>query len=177
MRDTEVLDNRIRNNGRRGAGAAAGGGAGVHFTGLSVTDEKADWPTDGHRGKEVTVGAQTAVVTYNTPTELSLAPVRPGADTAWPDGVPEASSAYRLPAAPVLRAGLTVDAPVIRPHLRGNRIGDDQPARTQTHGMRITRSGRWTNGRESENDLSGNALAATLLDTTPAGGLWRDDEA
>jgi hypothetical protein len=176
VRDMAILDNRIRNNGRRAGGAVQGGGEGVRFSALSLTDEKAGWPPDGHRGKQVTVGGQTALVTFNTSTELALAPVRPGADTAWPDGVPEPGSAYRLPAAPGPRAGLTVAAAVTRPQMHGNRIGDDQRARTQTHGMRITRDGRWTSGRVSDNDLSDNATAATRFDSPPAGGRWRDND-
>ncbi|MFE9172256.1 right-handed parallel beta-helix repeat-containing protein [Streptomyces kebangsaanensis] len=176
MRDAAVLDNRILGNGRRAAGAVEGGGDGVSFSALSLTDEKADWPADGHRGKEVSVGGRTAVVAFNTSTELALAPVRPGADTAWPDGVPEAGSPYRLPAAPGLRAGLTVAAPVTRPQMHGNRIGNGARAGAQTHGMRITRDGEWSGGRVSDNDLSGNARAATRFDTRPTGGRWRDND-
>ncbi|MFF8595089.1 right-handed parallel beta-helix repeat-containing protein [Streptomyces sp. NPDC015220] len=176
VRDTAVLTNRIRNNGRRGAGAVRGGGDGVRFTELSLTDATADWPTDGHRGKQVSVGAQTAVVTYNTPTELSLAPLRPGAGTAWPDGVPGPGSSYRLPAAPDVRAGLTVDSAVAGPQIQGNRIGDDQPAKTQTHGVYVTPDGDWTGGRVLDNDFGGNAVAATRFDTPPAGGRWRDND-
>ncbi|MFB7600847.1 right-handed parallel beta-helix repeat-containing protein [Streptomyces sp. NPDC056160] len=177
MRDLAVVDNRIRNNGRRAAGAVEGGGEKVRFAALSLTDEKADWPADGHRGKEVAVGTQTALVTRNSPTELRLAPLRPGADTAWADGVPDPGSAYRLPGAPVLRAALTVDAAVTRPRMHGNRMGDDQPTRTQTHGMCVTGNGSWTDGRVLDNDLSGNAREATRFDTEPAGGLWRDEDA
>ncbi|MEU6476408.1 right-handed parallel beta-helix repeat-containing protein [Streptomyces sp. NPDC047017] len=176
MRDTAIVDNRVRANGRRHAGAAAGGGAGVRCTALSLTDERADWPVDGHLGKEVTVGSLAALVTGNTRTRLSLAPLRPGADSAWPDGVPEPGRGYRLPAAPAVRAGLTVDAAVTRPQLRGNVIGDDQPARTQTHGLCVTRDGRWTDGRAVGNDLGRNASAATRFDTEPAGGRWHDND-
>ncbi|MER6979825.1 right-handed parallel beta-helix repeat-containing protein [Streptomyces carpinensis] len=178
MRDPAILHNRIRGNGRRSAGAVSGGGDGVRFRELSLTDEKADWTTDGHRGKEVSVGTRTAVVTRNTATELFLAPARPGADTSWPDGVPAAGSGYRLPAAPGLRAGLVVDAAVTGPRMHGNRIGDDRPAgaRTQTHGMVVTPDGSWTHGRVVDNDLSDNARAATRFDTPLAGGTWHDND-
>ncbi|MFF0462547.1 right-handed parallel beta-helix repeat-containing protein [Streptomyces mexicanus] len=176
MTDTVLVDNRIRGNGRRSAGATEGGGTGVRCAALSLTDDEAAWPPDGHRGKEVSVGGQTALVTWNTTTELALAPVRPGADTAWADGVPADGSAYRLPAAPPLRAGLTVDAAVTRPRMHGNTIGDGQLVKTQTHGMCVTRDGRWTDGRVVDNDLSQNADAPTLFDTPPSGGTWRDNE-
>ncbi|MEU7057985.1 right-handed parallel beta-helix repeat-containing protein [Streptomyces sp. NPDC046197] len=177
VRDSAVLGNRIRNNGRRTAGAAEGGGEGVRVARLSLTDEGADWPPDGHRGKQVRVGAQTALVTFNTATELSLAPLRPGADTAWADGVPAAGTAYRLPAAADVRAGLAVAAAVTRPQMHGNRIGDDQRPKTQTHGLRITPDGSWTGGQAADNDLGGNAAAATLFETRPVGGRWRDNDA
>ncbi|GHD87546.1 right-handed parallel beta-helix repeat-containing protein [Streptomyces naganishii] len=176
MRDAAVLDNRIRDNGRRIAGAVAGGGEGVRYSAFAVVDEKADWPADGHRGKEVSVGGRTAMVAFNTATELALAPARPGADSAWADGVPRAGSAYRLPGAPDLRAGMTVAAAVSRPQMHGNRIGDDQRVRTQTHALRITDEGRWTSGRVSDNDLTDNATSATRFDTTPSGGRWRDND-
>lgn len=176
MRNTALLGNRVLGNGRRTAGAVEGGGDGVSFSAFSLTDREAGWPVDGHRGKEVSVGGQTALVAFNTSTELALVPVRPGADTAWPDGVPEAGSAYRLPAAPELRAGLTVTSSVTRPQMHGNRIGDGERAGTQTHGMRIARDGEWSGGCASDNDLSGNALAATRFDSPPAGGRWRDND-
>ncbi|MYS45647.1 right-handed parallel beta-helix repeat-containing protein, partial [Streptomyces sp. SID5998] len=60
--------------------------------------------------------------------------------------------------------------------LDGNRIGDDQPVRTQTHGLRVTPSGTWTDCRACDNDLGGNAVSATLFETPPAGGRWRDND-
>ncbi|MFI2645438.1 right-handed parallel beta-helix repeat-containing protein [Streptomyces sp. NPDC018610] len=176
LRDCAIVGNRIRENGRRGADAASGGGDGVRCASLSLTDEGADWPSDGHRGKEVTVGAQAAVVTRNTATELTLAPHRPGADTAWPDGVPAPGSRYRLPAAPDMRAGLAVGAAVTRAEMHGNTIGDGRAAPTQTHGMGVTADGAWTDGRVCDNDLRGNAVAATLFETPPSGGRWRDND-
>ncbi|WP_037852347.1 right-handed parallel beta-helix repeat-containing protein [Streptomyces sp. NRRL S-340] len=177
VRDCAILGNRIRDNGRRCAGAVGSTGGGVRCSELSLTDENADWPADGHLGKEVSVGGRSALVTRNTRTELHLAPLRPGAGTAWPQGVPGDGSPYRLPAAPAVRAGLAVEAAVLRPRMDGNRIGDDQPVRTQTHGMRITEDGSWTDGRVLDNDLSGNAREATRFDARPSGGVWRDDGA
>ncbi|CAL9366683.1 hypothetical protein SUDANB176_00782 [Streptomyces sp. enrichment culture] len=176
LREVAVLGNRIHGNGRRAAPAAAGGGPGVRFAPLSMTDENADWAPDAHRGKQLTVGGQTALVTFSTATELGLAPTRPGADTAWADGVPAPGSAYRLPDAPTPRAGLTADAAVTRPHLDGNRVRDDRRPRTQTHALWITRDATWTGGRVTDNDFSGNASAATRFDTAPTGGRWRDND-
>ncbi|GGY99415.1 right-handed parallel beta-helix repeat-containing protein [Streptomyces poonensis] len=176
VRDSAIVGNRIRNNGRRHASAASGGGPGVRYGSLSLTDEHAHWPPDGHRGKRVTVGEQSAMVTYNTATELGLAPVHPGADTAWRDGVPAPGTAYRLPDGGGRRAGLTAAAAVTRTQLHGNRVWDDQPSRTQAHGIWITRNGSWTGGRASDNDLSGNASTATRFDTRPTGGRWRDND-
>ncbi|MEU2878030.1 right-handed parallel beta-helix repeat-containing protein [Streptomyces sp. NPDC007070] len=176
VREAAIVDNRIRDNGRRHAGAASGSGPGVRCTALSLTDEDADWPPDGHRGKEVTVGGQSAVVARNSATELTLAPRRPGADTAWWDGVPGPGARYELPPTVAVRAGLAVDGTVTRTWLDGNRVGDDQPVRTQTHGLRVTPSGTWTDCRACDNDLGGNAVAATLFETPPAGGRWRDND-
>ncbi|NGO09862.1 right-handed parallel beta-helix repeat-containing protein [Streptomyces sp. HC44] len=167
LRETAIAGNRIRNNGRRAAPATSGGGEGVHFTSLSMTDENADWPPDGHRGKQLTVGTQSAVVTFNTATELALAPAHPGAATAWSDGTPAAGSAYRLPDSPAVRAGLTTAAAVTGPHVHSNRVWDDQRRKTQTHGIWITHDGTWTGGRISDNDLTGNASTATRFDTPP----------
>ncbi|MCF2435852.1 right-handed parallel beta-helix repeat-containing protein [Streptomyces thinghirensis] len=128
-----------------------GGGAGVHCGPLSLTDENADWLPGGHRGKRLTVGAWnagagprdadaeagarvtagagaevTVVVTDNTATELTLAPERPGAQTAWPGGTPGPGAAYRLPDAPTPRTGLTAAAAVTHPYVHGNRVRDDE---------------------------------------------------
>ncbi|MGW0191382.1 right-handed parallel beta-helix repeat-containing protein [Streptomyces sp. NPDC003362] len=177
LRDSALLGNRIRDNGRRAAPAASGGGDGVRCSPFTLVDEGADWPPDGHRGKLVTVGEQSARVVYNTATELGLAPWRPGAPTAWPDGTPAPGSGYRLPGCPAVRAGITVDSPVSRPQLTGNRVWDDRRPQTQTHGLWITADGRMTGGRVTDNDFSGNASAATRFDTAPVGGRWQDNDA
>ncbi len=174
LRDVAVLGNRIRNNGRRAAPATMGGGPGVRFTPLSMTDENADWAPDSHRGKELTVGGQTAVVTVNTATELTLVPVRPGASTAWEDGTPAAGSSYHLPGAPAPRAGVTADA--AHPYLDSNHVWDDQRPKTQTHALWVTDGATWTGGRVTDNDFSGNASTATRFDAAPTGGRWRDNE-
>ncbi|MFI7407372.1 right-handed parallel beta-helix repeat-containing protein [Streptomyces sp. NPDC049627] len=149
LRDPAIMGNRVRNNGRRAAPAASGGGAGVHFTSLSLTDENADWPPDGHRGKRLTVGGQSAVVTFNTSTRLALAPMRPGAGTAWPDGTPESGAAYRLPGSSGPRAGIAVAAAVTGVQVSGNRVWDDQRPATQTQGFLITDGGQWTECRDT----------------------------
>lgn len=175
LRDPAVSGNRIRNNGRRCAPAAAGGGDGVRCSRLFLTDEHADWTPDGHRGKRVTVGGQSALVMYNTATELALAPIRPGAGTAWEDGPPPPGSAYRLPDSPGPRAGITVDAELVRAHVQNNRAWDDQDTPTQTHGLWVTGAGRWTGGRVSGNDFTGNAAEPVRLDSAPQDVRWGDD--
>ncbi|GGZ91645.1 right-handed parallel beta-helix repeat-containing protein [Streptomyces echinoruber] len=176
LRDAAVLGNRIRNNGRRAAPAASGGGPGVRCTELSLVDEGADWPPDGHRGKRLTVGGQSALVTYNTATELALAPARPGVPTAWPGGTPAPGTPYELPDAPAPRSGLTIAADVTRPQVQSNRVEDDQEARTQTHAVWVTGTGHWTGGRVTGNDFTRNAASSTRFDTPPSGGRWRDND-
>lgn len=125
--------NRIRNNGRRCAPAAAGSGAGVSYGDFTLTDTSADWRPDGHRGKELTVGDEVVVVVFNTHDTLGLAPHRPGAVSAWRSGRPADGREYRLPGSPGIRAGITFDGPVGVVDLDGNRIWDDQEAPSQTH--------------------------------------------
>ncbi|MYR46257.1 right-handed parallel beta-helix repeat-containing protein [Streptomyces sp. SID5910] len=180
LHEPAVFGNRIRSNGRRAAPATEGGGEGVSYGPLSLTDEGADWLPDGHLGKEVTVGegsdAVTAVVAGNTATALTLAPERPGAQAAWLHGTPAPGTAYRLPDAPAPRAGLTAAATVTHPYVQGNRIRDDGHPRTQTHAVWIAPEATWTGGRVSGNDFSGNASAATRFDSSPSGGRWRDND-
>ncbi|WP_320773191.1 right-handed parallel beta-helix repeat-containing protein [Streptomyces sp. CRN 30] len=176
LREPAFLGNRVRDNGRRSAPAASGEGPAVRYGPLSLTDTGADWPPDGHRGKHVTAGDRTAVVTHNTATVLTLAPVRPGAATAWHGAAPADGAAYRLPAAPAPRAGLTAAAPVAHPCVRGNRVRDDGHPRTQTHALWITREAVWAGGRVAGNDFGGNASSATRFDSPPAGGRWRDND-
>ncbi|GAA2252908.1 hypothetical protein GCM10010145_20820 [Streptomyces ruber] len=176
LRDPALVGNRIRGNGRRAAPAVTGGGPGVRYGELSVVDGRAGWPPDGHRGKRVTVGGRSAVVLSNTATELVLAPVRPGAGTAWEDGVPAPGTAYELPDGGGRRAGLTVAAAMTRPQLHANLIRDGRRSGTQSHGIWITPDGSWTGGQASDNDLAGNAVSATRFDTRPTGGRWRDND-
>jgi hypothetical protein len=51
--DALLVANRIRNNGRRCAPAASGGGRTVTYTETTLVDEAASWPEEGHRGKPV----------------------------------------------------------------------------------------------------------------------------
>jgi hypothetical protein len=172
LTDAVLHANRVRNNGRRCAPAAAGGGDGVTYGACSLRDASAAWPRDGHMGKPLRVGARTATVTGNTETELQLAPARPAARSAWLGEPPPAGAAYELPAAPALRAGVTIDAATERPTLRANRVWDNQDAKTQTHGLWITERGGCTAGRITDNDLVGNADAASHFETPPRGGFW-----
>jgi hypothetical protein len=172
LSDATVLNNRIRNNGRQCAGAASGGGESVRYSDRTVVDRTADWPHDGHRGKVLTVGGRTAVVAANTGTELTLAPVRPDAYSAWSGDTPPPGTRYELPAAPSTRAGITIDAAVDSATIRGNRLWDNREVRTQSHGLWITDRGSCVGCRVEENDLAGNAEGATRLDTPPVGGRW-----
>ncbi|MGC9442068.1 right-handed parallel beta-helix repeat-containing protein [Streptomyces sp. WG5] len=196
LHEPAIFGNRVRNNGRRAAPPTRGGGEGVHCGPLSLTDENADWLPGGHRGKELTVGDRnaedtpgtaagdapgtaaevTVVVVDNTATELTLAPARPGAATAWPVGTPAPGAAYRLPDCPAPRTGLTAAAAVAHPYVHGNRVRDDGRPRTQTHALWIAHEATWTGGRVSGNDFSGNASAATRFDSAPSGGRWRDND-
>jgi hypothetical protein len=173
--DAALVDNRVLDNGRRIEPATGGRGASVSYGAMSMTDTGARWRPDGHLGKELAVGPQRAIVTGNSATELSLAPLRPGATTAWVSGTPASGTPYRLPGAPGLRAGITVDAHTGRPTIRGNRIWDSRRPGTQTHGLWITQNGTCEQGWVEGNDLEGNAIAAARFDTAPAGGHWRDN--
>ncbi|MFJ8701534.1 right-handed parallel beta-helix repeat-containing protein [Streptomyces ardesiacus] len=183
LHEPAFLGNRIRGNGRRAAPRTGGGGEGVHCGPLSLTDERADWLPGGHRGKELAVGTGpgqddvTAVVVDNTATELTLAPVRPGAGTAWSGGTPGPGAGYRLPDCPAPRAGLTAAAAVTHPYVQGNRVRDDGHPRTQVHAVWIAPEATWTGGRVSGNDFGGNASASTRFDSAPSGGRWRDNAA
>ncbi|MFV0134738.1 right-handed parallel beta-helix repeat-containing protein [Streptomyces sp. HMX87] len=176
LSEPAFIGNRVHGNGRRTAPAARGGGEGVRFTPLTMTDDSADWAPDAHHGKELTVGTQTALVVGNTATELRLAPERPGARTAWTGGTPPPGSAYRLPGAPGRRAGLTADSALTHPYVHGNRVWDDGQPRTQSHALWVTAGATWTGGRVSGNDFGGNACAATRFDSAPGGGRWRDND-
>ncbi|MFF0701997.1 right-handed parallel beta-helix repeat-containing protein [Streptomyces tendae] len=189
LHEPAIFGNRIRGNGRRAAPEYHGGGEGVHCGPLSLTDERADWLPGGHRGKELTIGGEpggaevtaeasaevTAGVTDNTATRLTLAPLRPGAGTAWPHGTPGPGTAYRLPDSPAPRAGLTAAAAVTHPYVHGNRVRDDGHPRTQVHAVWIAPEATWTGGRVSGNDFSGNGSASTRFDSAPSGGRWRDN--
>ncbi|WP_327011753.1 right-handed parallel beta-helix repeat-containing protein [Dactylosporangium sp. NBC_01737] len=175
--DSPVLDvcvagNRVRSNGLQAAPGSDGGGATVSYTRLTMRDTAAKWLPDGHTGKMVAAGGQQAIVVANTATELILAPVRPGAATAWPEGTPPRETRYRLPDAPSVRAGITLAAAALAPTVRDNRAWDRGPHPTQTHGLRITGDGTCEAGRVHGNDLADNAVAPTAFDTAPVGGCW-----
>nr|WP_244454297.1 right-handed parallel beta-helix repeat-containing protein [Micromonospora echinofusca] len=172
LTDAALVGNRIRNNGRRMEPAASGAGPSVAYTATTLVDTTADWAPDGHRGKLLRVGERTAVVTANTATVLTLAPVRPGAPTAWSGPVPAPGTGYRLPAAPEVRAGIAIAAPVDSATIRANRIWDNQHEKTQDHGIWINDRGRCVGCRVVDNELAGNAGSALRLDTAPVGGRW-----
>ncbi|NJC71341.1 right-handed parallel beta-helix repeat-containing protein [Planosporangium thailandense] len=172
LSDPSVTDNRVRDNGRRAEPRSAGGGRTVSYTPRSLVDTAADWRPDGHRGKWITAGGQQAIVMGNSATELTLAPRRPGATTAWPEGTPVPGARYRIPDSPTVRAGITLAAATYRPTIHSNRVWDSQPHQTQTHGLHVTGSGTCESGRVYENDLEGNGVAPVLFDTAPSGGHW-----
>jgi hypothetical protein len=172
LTDPAMAGNRLRNNGRQAEPAFSGGGDTVSYTSMSLTDTSANWLPNGHVGKWITAAAQQAIVVANSAIELTLAPVRPGATTAWPEGTPPPGAPYRLPNAPDTRAGITLAAAVHGPTIRDNRAWDSQSRKTQTHGLRITDSGTCQSGWVHDNDLEGNAIEATRFDTAPSGGCW-----
>jgi len=172
LADPSIAGNRVRNNGRRAEPESTGGGETVSYSPLSLTDTAASWVPDGHRGKWITAGGQQAIVMGNSTTRLTLAPRRPGALTAWPEGTPPPGAPYWLPDSPVTRAGITLAAATYRPTIHNNRVWDSQPNQTQTHGLRITDTGTCEAGWVHDNNLMGNAVAATRFDTAPSGGCW-----
>ncbi|MFI1194697.1 right-handed parallel beta-helix repeat-containing protein [Micromonospora sp. NPDC020750] len=172
MADAVLLNNRIRNNGRQCADEYRGSGESVRYTERSLVDRAADWPHDGHRGKVLRVDKRVAVVAANDGKELTLAPVRPDAYSGWSGDVPLPGTAYELSPAPECRAGITINAPFDSATVRGNRVWDNHHRRTQTHGLWITERGSCVACRVEDNDLAGNAVAPTRLDTPPVGGRW-----
>jgi hypothetical protein len=87
-------------------------------------------------------------------------------------GRPAPGAAYALPGTPDTRAGITLDAATGEPTIRANRVWDNQPRKTQTHGLWVTGRGTCRSGRVEDNDLVGNAVGALLCDTTPSAGHW-----
>ncbi|MGS2615469.1 right-handed parallel beta-helix repeat-containing protein [Micromonospora sp. LZ34] len=172
MTDPVLVGNRIRNNGRRCAPAASGGGESVRYGSRSMTDRTADWTPDGHRGKVLRVGSRTAVVAGNTDTELTLAEIRPDGATAWNEDTPTPGTRYDLPDALPTRAGITVNAAVDSAIVRGNRIWDRRDQQTQTYGVWVTERGRCVACRIEDNDFAGNAEGPVRLDTPLVGGAW-----
>ncbi|NES16674.1 MULTISPECIES: right-handed parallel beta-helix repeat-containing protein [Micromonospora] len=173
MTDAMVVNNRIRNNGRRCAPAASGAGESVRYGDRKMVDAGAHWPADGHRGKVVRIGTRSAVVVANTDTELTLAAVRPDSPTGWNEDTPPPGARYELPGPPPVRAGITVNAPFDSATVRANRIWDHRDDQTQTYGLWVTDRGSCLSCRVEENDLVGNAEGAVRLDTPPVGGHWR----
>ncbi len=170
--DAIIVNNRIRGNGRQCGPADHGGGDSVRYSERQVVDRRADWQHDEHRGKVVRVGERIAVVAANDSATLTLAPIRPDAFTAWSADTPVPGTPYELPAAPLIRAGITVNAALDAASIRGNRIWDSREPRAQTHGLWITGQGSCVDCRVEDNDLAGNAEAPARLDIPPIGGRW-----
>ncbi|MBY8874295.1 right-handed parallel beta-helix repeat-containing protein [Micromonospora sp. PLK6-60] len=172
IRDALITNNRIRANGRQCGTGSRGGGDSVRYSEKTAVDRRATWQHDEHRGKVLRVGERVAVVAANDSTDLHLAPNRPGAFTAWSADTPAPGTPYELPAAPDVRAGITVDAALDAATIRANRIWDSHEPQTQTHGIWVTEHGSCVSCRVEENDLAGNAEAPIRLDTPPVGGRW-----
>ncbi|MFG1673808.1 right-handed parallel beta-helix repeat-containing protein [Micromonospora sp. NPDC049282] len=173
VRDTVIINNRLRNNGRQCAPAVEGGGESVRYTENTLVDQHAGWPEDGHRGKVLRVDGRFAVVASNDETTLVLAPNRPGIDSVWSADIPTPGTPYELPAAPDDRAGLTLNASCDSVTIRGNLIRDSGSG-TQTAGIWITERGSCLNCRVVENDLDGNRVAIRA-DTSAVGGHWANN--
>jgi hypothetical protein len=171
LTDPDIAGNRIRNNGRQSEPGSSGGGPTVFYTAQALIDTVASWRPNGHIGKFVTAGAQQAIVMANSETELFLAPVRPGATTAWPEGTPRPGTPYKLPTPPDVRAGITLAAGVRTPTIHDNRVWDSQPRKTQTHGLVITEAGTCGDAWVHDNEFTGNAVAAACFDAERS-GCW-----
>lgn len=172
LTDGSITSNRLRNNGVQRAAADSGTGGPVTYGALTVTDTGKAWVVNSQVGKTVTVGAQTAVVASNTATVLTLWPYHANGATAWSAGTPAAGTAYSLPAAPTVRAGLTFNGAANHPTIRGNRMWDGQTPKTQTHGWWITPSGTCGSGTVENNDLLGNLSGGFQFDISPTGGYF-----
>ncbi|MFL6056621.1 MAG: right-handed parallel beta-helix repeat-containing protein [Actinoallomurus sp.] len=170
--DPAISGNRLRGNGRQCERATHGEGDTVFYTASSLIDTAAGWRSDGHIGKWLTADGQQAIVLRNTDTELALAPARPGAATAWPEGTPKPGTPYRLPGAPEIRAGITLAASVKSPTIHDNRVWDGESRKTQTHGLVIAEGGTCCFAWVHDNDLTGNAVAPTHFVTEPSTGCW-----
>ncbi|MFD2765039.1 right-handed parallel beta-helix repeat-containing protein [Micromonospora eburnea] len=170
--DAIIVNNRIRGNGRRCGAVAQGRGESVRYSAKQVIDRRAEWQNDEHRGKVVRVGDRFAQVAANDSTTLTLAPIRPDEFTGWSADVPTPGTPYELPAAPPIRAGITVNVALDSASIRGNRIWDGRRPAAQTHGFWITERGSCVDCRVEDNDLAGNAEGPTRLDTPPIGGRW-----
>ena len=174
MTDGTVVGNRIRDNGRQCAPAAAGSGETVSYTATTLTDTAAYWEHDGHRGKLLEVqGHDVAVVVGNTATELRLAPVR--RRTRWspsPGRCPR--PARRTGCRPRRRSapGWPSPRPCTPRRCGTTGCGTAGSRRTQTHGIWVGERGSCVACRVENNDLADNAVAATWLQTPPVGGRW-----
>src|SRR3954464_3542312 len=128
MVDASIVGNRIRNNGRRRAPAAKGEGI---YTEVTLKDERAHWPRDGHKGKTVLAAGMQALVASNSENELFLFPHKPGAKLAWEKGPPPPGALYIHVNAPPVRAGIHIAARVEGAWIRSNRSWENQEHRSQ----------------------------------------------
>ena len=138
MVDPSIVGNRIRNNGRRRAPAARGAGV---YTEMTLKDENARWPRDGHKGKNVLAAGMQALVAANSENELFLFPHQPGAKLGWEKGPPPAGTLNILDDAPPVRAGIAIASRVEGAWIRANRIWDNQEHRTQNEDLHIADGG------------------------------------
>lgn len=149
-----------------------GAGIGIGIGGWGVTERLTVSACTALRNGTNGIFVELRKRTWTPPRGIALAPVRPGATTAWPEGTPHARTPYRLPDVPQARAGITVAAAVHGPTMHDNRTWDSQRRKTQTHGLRITENGSCESGWVHHNDLDGNAVAAARFDAALSGGCW-----
>ena len=176
MVDAVLLNNRIRNNGRQCARRVTGGsGESVRYTRRSLRRPGGGLAARRAPGQGA-AGGQEALPWSREHRQRAQSSPRSG-----PDAVHRVErrtprrpgAAYELPAAPECRAGITIDAPFDSRH-RPRQPDLGQPRQpTQTHGLWITERGSCVACRVEDNDLAGNAVAPTRLDTprrSAAGG-------
>ncbi|MFG3702063.1 hypothetical protein ACGF5C_29830 [Micromonospora sp. NPDC047620] len=106
------------------------------------------------------------------PPDLTLAEGRADSPTGWNEDTPPPGASFGPPAAPPVRAGITVNAAVDSATVRGNRVWDHRDEQSQTHAFWITPDGSCVSCRIEDNDFAGNAVGPVRLDTPPVGGRW-----
>ena len=156
--DAAIVNNRVRDNGRRLAGADNGAGETVRYTRTSMRDTSANWSWKD-TGKMVAVGNWTAVVATDTATELQLAPVRPGATDGL--GREYATGRCRVTGCPTYRqpGGITLAVGDLRPGPAAQPgLGRSNSGKSETYGLWVRR--RHPRSADfQDDDFAGNSVA------------------